>query len=208
MSDAASPAARRSPLAAWGTHLRSSSLRASFGIGFLILFAFIGTFTYVNFVLTHEPIALRPMSLGLVYFVFLPSMFSTPAAGRAAIAFGTRRALWTGLLIAGLGLPLLLVPSLASVLFGMVLVGVGTFFAQAIGTGYVGRAAQTDRAAASGLYLASYYLGGLAGAAALGLVFDRLGWPACVLGVGLSLALAAVLARGLTGAASYSEGTP
>jgi predicted MFS family arabinose efflux permease len=208
MSHAASPAARRSPLAAWAAHLRSSSLRASFGIGFLILFAFIGTFTYVNFVLANEPIALRPMSLGFVYFVFLPAMFSTPAAGRAAIAFGTRRALWAGLFIAGLGLPLLLMPSLPSVLFGMVLVGVGTFFAQAIGTGYVGRAASSDRAAASGLYLASYYLGGLAGAAALGLVFDRLGWSACVFGVGLSLALAAVLASRLTGAASYSEGTP
>ena len=32
-------------------HLRNPPLRAAFGIGFCILFAFIGTFTYVNFVL-------------------------------------------------------------------------------------------------------------------------------------------------------------
>src|SRR5919204_3215385 len=71
-----------SPLATWGVHLRNAPLRASFAIGFLILFAFIGTFTYVNFVLVREPYAVGPMALGFVYFVFLPSIFTTPAAGR------------------------------------------------------------------------------------------------------------------------------
>jgi MFS transporter, YNFM family, putative membrane transport protein len=187
----------RSPLASWGEHLRNPALRASFGIGFLILFAFIGTFTYVNFVLAGEPLSVSRMALGFVYFVFLPAMFSTPAAGRAALHFGTRPALWGGLLVAGIGLPLLLIPNLIAVLTGMVLVGAGTFFAQAIGTGFVGRAARSERAAASGLYLASYYLGGLAGAAALGQLFDRYGWGACVAGVGVSLVLAAVLTKRL-----------
>jgi predicted MFS family arabinose efflux permease len=187
----------RSPLVSWGEHLRDPALRASFGIGFLILFAFIGTFTYVNFVLAREPIAIGPMSLGFVYFVFLPAMFSTPVAGRSALRFGTRPALWGGLLLAAAGLPLLLLPSLIGVLIGMVLIGVGTFFAQAIGTGYVGRAATTDRAAASGLYLASYYLGGLVGAAVLGQIFDRYGWEACVAAIALSLVLAALLATRL-----------
>ena len=193
MSPAATAGRRRSPLASWGEHLRNPALRASFGIGFLILFAFIGTFTYVNFVLSGEPIGLSRMSLGLVYFVFLPSMFTTPVAGRIAARIGLRPALWTGLAVAGAGLPLLLVPSLSGVLAGMVLAGIGTFFAQAVGTGFVGRAAKTDRAAASGLYLASYYLGGLAGAALLGQLFDRYGWPACVAGVAAALLLAAVL---------------
>ena len=77
---------------------------------------------------------------------------------------------------------------------GLVLVGVGTFFAQATATGFVGRAAKTDRASASGLYLASYYLGGLAGATVVGQIFDRFGWPAAVGAVGVSLGLAAYLA--------------
>ena len=193
MSRIADPVASRSPLASWGEHLGNPALRAAFILGFLILFAFIGTFTYVNFVLAGPPIGLGSMSLGLVYFVFLPSMFTTPLAGRVADMFGLRRTLWAGLAVAGAGLPLLLSTSLPAVLAGMILVGVGTFFAQAIGTGFVGRAAQSDRAAASGLYLASYYLGGLAGAAVLGQVFDHLGWPATVLGVGMALALAALL---------------
>jgi len=197
MSPMAAAGPARSPLASWGDHLRNPALRASFGIGFLILFAFIGTFTYVNFVLAREPIAIGPMSLGFVYLVFLPAMFSTPLAGRAALRFGARPALWGGLLLAGAGLPLLLLPNLVGVLVGMVFIGVGTFFAQAIGTGYVGRAATTDRAAASGLYLAAYYLGGLVGAAVLGQIFDRYGWAACIAAIAVSLALAALLASRL-----------
>jgi predicted MFS family arabinose efflux permease len=92
---------------------------------------------------------------------------------------------------------LLLSPSLAAVLAGLVLVGVGTFFAQATATGFVGRAATTDRGSASGIYLACYFFGGLVGTAVLGQVFDRLGWAACVGGVGLALAAAAWLAAGL-----------
>jgi MFS transporter, YNFM family, putative membrane transport protein len=197
MSPMAAPGRQSSPLASWGEHLRDPALRASFGIGFLILFAFIGVFTYVNFVLAGAPLSLKQMSLGLVYFVFLPSMLTTPVAGRIAVRIGTRPAIWSGLAIAAIGLPLLILPNLAIVLAGMALVGVGTFFAQAIGTGFVGRAAKSDRAAASGLYLASYYLGGLAGAAVLGQLFDRYGWPACVAGVAVALALAAVLATRL-----------
>lgn len=189
--------ATRSAFASWVTHLRNPQLRATFAIGFCILFAFVGTFTYVNFVLAREPIALSAMSLGFVYLVFLPSLITTPAAGRVAIRFGARQTLWGALAVAGLGLPMLLVPNLLWVLAGMALIGVGTFFAQATATGFIGRAAMTDRAAASGLYLASYYFGGLAGAAVLGQLFDRFGWDACVAGIGAALLLAAILARRL-----------
>jgi len=74
-----------------------------------------------------------------------------------------------------------------------VLVGVGTFFAQASATGFVGQAATDNRGIASGTYLACYFLGGLVGSAVLGQLFDRFGWTACVAGVGAALAMAAVL---------------
>ncbi len=183
-----------SPFAIWGVHLRNAQLRASFAIGFLILFAFIGTFTYVNFVLVREPYAVGPMALGFVYFVFLPSIFTTPVAGQFVQRFGTRPTFWCALAVAGIGLPLLLMPRLSAVLTGLVLVGIGTFFAQATATGFVGRAATTDRGSASGIYLACYFFGGLVGSAVLGQLFDRFGWAACVAGIGLSLIVAAVLA--------------
>jgi predicted MFS family arabinose efflux permease len=98
------------------------------------------------------------------------------------------------LALACAGLPLLLLPNLPAVLVGLVLVGVGTFFAQAAATGFVGRAATADRGSASGMYLAFYFFGGLVGSAVLGQVFDRLGWAACVTGIGLALATAGFLA--------------
>jgi len=134
------------------------------------------------------------MALGFVYFVFLPSILTTPIAGRIALRFGARPTFWGSLGVAGLGLPLLLIPSLPAVMGGLALVGVGTFFAQATATGFVGRAATTDRGSASGIYLACYFLGGLVGSAVLGQVFDRLGWAACVTGIAMALGLAALLA--------------
>ncbi|HEX6093241.1 MAG TPA: hypothetical protein VFZ07_07800, partial [Dongiaceae bacterium] len=73
-------------------------------------------------------------------------------------------------------------------------VGVGTFFAQATATGFVSRAATADRGSASGIYLACYFFGGIAGSIVLGQLFDRFGWPACVTGIGVALALAALFA--------------
>lgn len=188
------PASTASPFAAWRRHLSDGRLRASFAIGFLILFAFIGTFTYVNFVLVRPPLALGMMAIGFVYLVFLPSVLTTPLAGRAVARFGTRTTFWAALAVALAGLPLLVSSHLGAVVTGLALVAVGTFFAQATATGFVGRTATADHAAANGLYLASYFSGGLAGAALLGQAFDRFGWPACVAGIGAALLLAAALA--------------
>ena len=183
-----------SPLWSWLAHLGNPALRAAFFIGFLILFAFIGTFTYVNFVLVAPPFSVGMMMLGTVYFVFLPSVITTPLAGRVVARFGTRPTLWASFAVAIAGLPLLLSPVFAAVLAGLALLAVGTFFAQATATGFVGRAATFDRGAASGLYLASYFLGGLVGRAVLGLLVDRFGWAVCVAGIGVSLVLGVLLA--------------
>ncbi|QOZ75801.1 MFS transporter [Bradyrhizobium sp. CCBAU 53351] len=185
--------AAASPLKATIAHWRNPRLRAAFGIGFCILFAFIGTFTFVNFVLVRPPLALGMMDLGLVYFVFLPSVVTTLLAGRVASKLGTRPTIWGALAIAGLGLPLMLMPHLREVLTGMVLVGVGTFFAQAATTGLVGQAAADNRGIASGTYLACYFSGGLIGTAVLGRLFDAFGWHACVAGIGMALGVAALL---------------
>ena len=193
---------------AWAMH-DQSALRATFGVGFCILFAFIGTFTYVNFVLVRPPFMLAMMSLGFVYFVFLPSIFTTPARRRICRGLGARGSCAGALALALIGVPLLLTHALPAVMLGMVLVGVGTFFAQAIATGFVGSAARSDRAAASGLYLASYFVGGLIGSALLGQLFDHVGWPATVAGIGSSLIIAAILADStaiLNGARKWPAG--
>jgi MFS transporter, YNFM family, putative membrane transport protein len=175
-------------------HLSNRALCAGFAIGFCLLFAFIGTFTYVNFVLVRPPIRLGIASLGFIYFVFFPSILTTFAAGRIVLRFGVRGAMVGALAIAALGLPLLLAPTLWLVIIGLGLVAIGTFLAQAIVTGFVSLVAGSDRGAANGIYLASYFLGGLVGSAALGWIFAGFGWVACVGGIAACLAVAAILA--------------
>ena len=188
------------PFAAMVSHWREPRLRAAFMIGFCILFAFIGTFTFVNFVLVRSPLALGMMDIGLVYFVFAPSVATTLLAGKAVKRFGARSSIRAALGVAAAGLPLMLLPNLPAVLTGMVLVGVGTFFAQACATGFVGQAAQDARGIASGSYLASYFLGGLTGSAVLGRLFDQFGWPACLAGIAASLLVACLFSARLTDA--------
>lgn len=185
------------PLDGLRTHLCTPPLLAGFAIGFCILFAFLGVFTFVNFVLVREPLALSMSALGVTYFVFAPSILTTPLAGGLVARLGVRRALWLGLGVAGLSLLLLASASLPAVILGMALAAVGMFFAQAVATGFVSRTATRDKGAASGLYLAFYFSGGLFGAAVLGQAFERAGWPGVLVGVGAALALAAVLTLGL-----------
>lgn len=188
---------RNDALIIWLVTVRSRLALSAFAVGFCILFAFIGTFTYVNFVLSRPPFTLDMMALGLVYFVFVPSVVTTPIAGRVVSRWGERAATQAALTLALLGLPLLLLSSLVAVLIGLILVSVGTFFAQAIATGFVSRNAPADRATASGMYLCCYFLGGLVGSFGLGLAFEHIGWPACVAGIGLALAAGMVFARGM-----------
>src|SRR5262249_62056776 len=115
------------------------------------------------------------MGLGFVYFVFLPSIGPPPFAGTAVRRLGTRPTFWSALALAGLGLPLLLLADLSAVIAGLMLVGVGTFFAQATATGFVGRAATVDRGSASSIYLSCYFFRGLGGTFLLFHIFYRFG---------------------------------
>ena len=119
---------------------------AGFAIGFLNSVAFIGTFAYVNFVLAG-PFGLTRMRIGLVYFVFVPSILLTPFAGAVANRIGARLTVILAFIVAALGFLLLVSRTLATVLTGIVVAAAGTFFAQAIATGFVSRMAGWQRAA-------------------------------------------------------------
>ena len=80
-----------------GSSIFRARLRRTFAIGFLILFGFIGVFTYVGFVLMRPPYSLSMTALGFVFLVFLPSMVTTPLAGSIA------RSHWSGPLGSDLG---------------------------------------------------------------------------------------------------------
>lgn len=179
---------------AWRTHFADPRLRATFAIGFLLLFVFVATFSYANFVIAAPPFSLPQGWIGVVYLVFIPAIFTTPAAALAVQNFGTRASFGVAMGVTLIGLALLLTSTLALVLLGLTLIGAGLFFAQGVATAYVGRTARADRAAANGLYLASYYLGGIVGALVIGQVFERAGWT-----VAVAVLIAATVVAGLLG---------
>ncbi|PDT50400.1 MFS transporter [Sinorhizobium fredii] len=182
----------RSANGSWQAVLGNRPLLNMLAVGFLLLFVFIGTYTYVNFQLVE--LGLSPMQLGLVYFVFLPSLLTTPFGGLIARRIGAGPGIILTLSVAILGLCALLATSLPVVLVGLALIAIGTFLAQALATSQVGRITATEKAAASGAYLASYYAGGLIGSLVIGQVYDRFGWSAAVLTLVAALVLAMALA--------------
>jgi MFS transporter, YNFM family, putative membrane transport protein len=196
--DDAPPERTGPPAAAWRRHLGQPRLRAAFAMGFAILFVFVGVFTYVNLHLTAN-LGVAGDALGLVYLVFLPALVITPSAGKAVSRFGSRWVFRAAGALALAGVGLTLVPALPSVLAGLAVIGAGTFFMQAAATGFVGRTATADRAVANGLYLSSYYLGGLVGAFALGQAHAAGGWTA------VALIVAAVLGAMLPLAGKLSD---
>jgi YNFM family putative membrane transporter len=185
----------RSPLNSFRTVLRSLPLSGAFAAGYLILFVFVGVFTYVNFRLGQAPFGLSVKAIGLVYLVFSPSLFVTLAVGAAVRQFGYRIAFVGGASLSLVGVSLTMVEVLPLVLLGLALVAAGLFFSQAVATAFIGHVALSARSAASGLYLAAYYAGGLCGAWLMGAALGMFGWLGCaVLAAGGSALMAIVAA--------------
>jgi predicted MFS family arabinose efflux permease len=175
--------------------LRDPRLRGAYAVGFSILFALVGGFTYITLHLAEPPFNLGPAALAGVFTVYLVGMFVTPLSGRVLNRIGhaqTLTAAW-GIAIAGLALTLL--PSLAAIMAGLALFSGGLFIVQTAATSFVGEAAPHARATAVGLYVTCYYLGGSAGGLLPAPLFTHGGWSAVALMIALVGALSVTLAR-------------
>jgi YNFM family putative membrane transporter len=176
-------------------HLRNRPLLATYGIGFTLLFAQVGTFTYVNFYLSDAPFGLSTHQLSFIFFVFLIGMLVTPFSGRWALHWSPRQVGLAALAVSGGGLLLTLVHWLPLVLLGLGLSSAGIFVVQSLATATVPRLAQGARSAAVGLYLTCYYFGGSVGASLPAALWSHAGWYGCVALVLAVQAGAAVLIR-------------
>ena len=162
-------------------HLRNRSLLATCAAGFCVLFALLGVFTYVNFRLAAAPFNMRPAALGRIFVVYLVSVALSPVSGKVINRLGQRRTFALSMLVACAGVLLTLLPSVFAILLGLALFCTGIFVGQSSASSYIGIAATEARAAAVGLYVTAYYLGGSFGAAVPVLFWSRFGWTGCVL---------------------------
>lgn len=161
-------------------HLKNSRLLAVCGMGFTILFALVGTFTYVNFHLARPPCNLGPAGLGSIFFVYLLGCIVTPLSGRFLDHYGSLRMALISVGTTLIGLALTLASSLTLVIAGLALVAAGIFMSQSSATVLTGRVTERARSAAAGLYVTFYYAGGSVGTTTAAWFWIKGGWPACV----------------------------
>ena len=161
-------------------HLRNPRLLVTYAVGFCVSFTLLAAFTYVNFYLAAPPFLLGTEALALLFVVYLAGAVVTPFAGRMIDRLGHRTALIVAFSAGIAGICITLAHQVSLVMAGLALCCTGVFIANAAGSSYVGVVAREARAAAVGLYVTFYYLGGSFGSALPGRFWARGGWPACV----------------------------
>ena len=172
------------PPSAWRSGaalLRSGPVVATLGVGFAVLFTQVATFTYVTYHLAGPRFGLGSSGLSAIFGVYLVGAAVTPPVGAWIARLGPRRILGLSLAVGLVGSALTLVPALWSIVLGLALSCSASFVNQAAATSYLPGAVDPEhRGAASGLYIASYYLGGAVGGVLPASAWAVGGWPACV----------------------------
>lgn len=178
------------------SELLSKPLLGAYGVGFCVLFSQVATFTYVGLHLSQAPFSLGTAALGSVYAVFLLALVVVPVAGRLSKARPHAELLRVAGLLGVAGSALTLSPSLWLIVLGLALSSTGVFLAQAAANAFITAHAPQHKAAAVGLYLTCYYLGGSFGASVPGLLWERWGWAGCIALIVLLQMLPMLIARG------------
>jgi len=164
-------------------------------------------FTYIPFHLAEEPYHLGPGAMGAIFSVYLIGAVVTPWFGHRIDRFGHRAVLAVSMTISATGALMTLAGPLAVVIAGLALVCTGVFVAQASASSHIGGAVQGNLSMAVGLYVTCYYLGGSAGAAIPGWLWNLGGWTGCVALVLVVQAATVALAwRGWSDKASPGRG--
>ncbi|MEU1525446.1 MFS transporter [Nocardia rhamnosiphila] len=185
----------RQVFAEQAAHLRNRTLLCLFGLGFLLLGAFMAVYNYLAYRLLQEPFSLPATLVGSVFLLYLAGTASSAVAGRFGDRVGRGRVLLVAILVMGAGLAMTLANSLGILLTGVGLITAGFFAAHSIASGWVPLRAPTNRSGASSLYLLAYYLGSALLGALAGPAFAEYAWPglaiyvAVILVVSVSLAL-------------------
>jgi MFS transporter, YNFM family, putative membrane transport protein len=204
------PASRhfRRGQAGWGAlaqgmraHLKDEGMPWLFGLGFLVMGAFVCLYNYISYRLLAAPFHLGQSAVGALSVLYLIGIVSSVWAGRLADRIGRRNVLWIVLLAMLAGLLLTLARSLPVVVAGTALFTFGFFGTHSVTSSWVGLRARGAQALASALYLFFYYLGSSLIGSMAGLGWSRGGWPAVVAVLAAVLGGALLIALHLRGLA-------
>ena len=163
-----------------GQLLHNPALQASCALGFTVLFALVGVFTFVNLHLAAAPYRFNSAELANVFAVYLLGVVVTPMAGRIMPRWGPRRTLLFSVLVSMAGVLLTLATPAWGIIVALALASSGVFITQSATVSYIAQHVTSGRSLASGLYYTAYYTGGFAGAWVGGIAYSLGGWPGTV----------------------------
>lgn len=146
-------------LSALARKLRDRELLTLFGLGFLLQGGFVTLYNYIGYTLMEPPYNLSQTVVGFIFLVYLTGTFSSTLMGRLADRAGSSRILAVSLAIMLFGGLVTLSGTLAVKIAGVAIFTFGFFGSHSVASSSVGKAAKSDKAQASSLYLLFYYLG-------------------------------------------------
>jgi YNFM family putative membrane transporter len=180
-------------LRTFSDELHDRRLIALFGVGFLLMGAFVTAYNYITYHLLDPPYRLSQSAVGFIFVVYLVGIFASAWIGGRADRVGRQRMLFIMAALMLLGVGLTLMRSLLLVIVGIATVTFGFFGGHSVASSWVGLRAQHAKAQAAALYLFFYYMGSSVAGAVGGVFWDSWRWGGVAGFVGALLAVALVL---------------
>ncbi len=141
---------------------------------------FSAIFNYLPFRLAGAPFSLSTEAITMLYLVYIVGIFMGPMAGRISNRFGSGPTLLGGTAVLAAALAVVLVPSTAAVVLGLLGVCAGFFTVHASAVGALNRKLASGQGRANALYVLFYYLGGWLGITTAGFAYKLSGWTGVV----------------------------
>lgn len=137
-------------------------------------------FNFLPYRLADNPFNFKTKMITLIYLVYVLGIFIGPLAGKLANRFGGGNTLILSACILGVSFFLLVLPSVVSMLVGLLGVCAGFFTIHAVAVGLLNRKLSSSHGKANALYVLFYYAGGWVGITGAGFIFQLAGWNGVV----------------------------
>ena len=166
-------------------------LRLLFAEGFILMGCFVTVFNYMSYHLLEKPFELSQTWIGLISIAYLSGIYSSPRAASWSQKFGREKVLIAMFSTMIVGLWVMLIPSILTILLGLLIFTFSFFAAHSTSSSWVSVQSLQYRAVGSSLYLFCYYLGSSFLGSGSGLVWEAYGW------IGLTLSITVFLLIGI-----------
>lgn len=161
--------------------LKKRLFRRVYLMVFCFFFAFAAIMNFIPFRLYEISGVADEWRVGLIYCGYVMGVVTALSAVRVRDSLGSEQRVFKAGLLVYLGaLLLLLVPNVPVVFAAMFLFCGAMFLVHATATGWLNRLSEQHKGTVNGLYVASYYGGGMLGSLLPGYLYQAWGWSAFI----------------------------